>query len=166
MKTASSRLKRGLFLMCYNQRMNSPGNIEETRQKVLKVTELVYKQSLGRAAIVGLYGDLGSGKTTFTQILGEVFGVKEKILSPTFVIEKIYKIHNNRFEHLIHIDAYRIEDPNELKVLGWETIASNPKNLICVEWADKISNLLPEDHIRVRFSHAGEHMRIVEVVNK
>lgn len=115
-----------------------------------------------QATVVGLYGDLGSGKTTFMQFLGEALGIKEKILSPTFVIEKIYKINHPKFDHLIHIDAYRLESPSEMKHLGWAEILKNPRNLICVEWADKIESLLPENRISIRFSHSDKETRLIE----
>ncbi len=123
------------------------------------------------ALVVGLYGDLGAGKTTFMQFFGASLGVSEKILSPTFVIEKIYKIDPalaqnaaensaaENFDHLIHIDAYRIENPAEMQALGWDEIVKNPRNIICVEWADKIAELLPADMVRLEFSHHDEESR-------
>ena len=117
--------------------------------------------SRGHALGIGLYGDLGSGKTTFMQFFGEALGVKEKILSPTFVIEKIYKIAHPNFDHLIHIDAYRLENADEMRNLGWANIIKNPRNLIAVEWADRIAELLPNNHICVNFSHHNEESRII-----
>src|ERR1700733_3565857 len=75
------------------------------------------KQYAGKACVVGLYGDLGSGKTTFTQAVAKILGITEVVNSPTFVIEKIYKLEHERFEHLIHIDAYRLEKSSELEKL-------------------------------------------------
>ncbi len=152
-------------------------NIEGTEAFAKEfVGQILEKESAahkaGRATVVGLYGDLGSGKTTFMQFFGQALGIKEKILSPTFVIEKIYKIggvnvdgseSQKKFEHLIHIDAYRLESENELVTLGWQEIISNPKNLICVEWADKIPGIIPKDHVRLKFAHREEGSRMIEV---
>lgn len=117
----------------------------------------------GTATVVGLYGDLGSGKTTFTKALAEALGVKDTVTSPTFVLEKIYTLTNQKFSrnflHLIHIDAYRLEDSAELKKLGWDTIVSDGNNLIVVEWADKIENILPQDTKKVIFEVIGENTR-------
>ena len=70
------------------------------------------------ATTVGLKGNLGSGKTTFSQFVAEELGIDEQITSPTFVIQKRYKIQNSdKFDTLIHIDAYRLSFGEELKVL-------------------------------------------------
>ena len=99
----------------------------------------------GGALIVGLYGDLGSGKTAFTQVVAKCLGVKETVTSPTFVIEKIYKLDHRDFEHLIHIDAYRLKNGDELLHLGWEEIAKNPKNIIFIEWPERVAEILPNN---------------------
>jgi len=115
------------------------------------------------AVVVGLYGDLGSGKTTFTKILAKELGVVDTITSPTFVIEKIYTLSNKKlnknFSHLIHIDAYRLDNSEELKKLGWDSILSGAGNLILIEWADKIENILPKDTKKIFFEVAEEDTR-------
>src|SRR6185295_9613936 len=114
-------------------------NVEKTASiasefaKSLKNPGVFSKNSskLSKATIVGLYGDLGSGKTCFMQGVGATLGISENIVSPTFVIEKIYKLEHDSFSHLIHIDAYRLEKAEELLHLGWQEIIDNPANLIC-----------------------------------
>lgn len=146
--------------------------LEDTKklaEKIASDLEKMPKRSpTDGAFVIGLHGDLGAGKTTFMQFFGAALGVGEKMLSPTFVIEKIYKIDSAKFggfDHLIHIDAYRIENPAELETLGWREIAANPRNIIAVEWADKVAPLLPADHLRIEFSHHGEKSRIINVKN-
>lgn len=144
--------------------MNSvPLTLADTKNVALHMakTALSQGQSSTRtgALVVGLFGDLGAGKTTFMQFFGEGLGVKEKMLSPTFVIEKIYKLDHRQFDHLIHIDAYRIEDPKEILNLGWDEIVKNPRNIICIEWADKIGPLLPRDHVGLYFEHHDNSTR-------
>lgn len=102
------------------------------------------------ATVVGLYGNLGAGKTTFTKYIAKNFGIEEVITSPTFVIEKIYELSEQKFLHLIHIDAYRLEREEELVSLGWDKIISDPKNVILVEWPEKVSGIMPE-HIKISF---------------
>ncbi len=113
----------------------------------------------GTATVVGLYGDLGAGKTAFTKALAEVFGVNETVTSPTFVLEKIYKLNEQKFSHLIHIDAYRLESSAELKHIGWDIIMSYGSDLVVIEWADKIEDMLPEDTKRIYFKVTGENTR-------
>ena len=101
-----------------------------------------------KAVVVGLYGNLGAGKTTFVQALAKAFGLEENITSPTFVIEKIYELKDKKFIHFIHIDAYRLEKSEELLHLGWNDIVSDPKNLILIEWPEKVADIMPK-HIKV-----------------
>jgi tRNA threonylcarbamoyladenosine biosynthesis protein TsaE len=119
-----------------------------------------------KATIVGLYGDLGAGKTTFMKYLAESFGIKDTIQSPTFVIEKIYDLAENfsvsGFKKLIHIDAYRIEKEEEMLQLGWEKIINDSGNLICIEWPEKIAGIMP-DHIVIKFEHAREKERKISI---
>jgi len=112
-----------------------------------------------------LCGDLGAGKTAFTKALADVLGVRDTVASPTFVIEKIYRLQNQRFSHLIHIDAYRLEHSSELKQLGWDGIIKNPKNLIIVEWADKVEDILPTNTKKISFEVTGENTRELRIKN-
>ncbi|NQV93307.1 tRNA (adenosine(37)-N6)-threonylcarbamoyltransferase complex ATPase subunit type 1 TsaE [Candidatus Kaiserbacteria bacterium] len=108
------------------------------------------------ATVIGLYGDLGAGKTTFTKTLAKTLGVSETVTSPTFVIEKIYTLTGQKFSHLIHIDAYRLEGSHELKQLGWDTIVSDPQNLIIIEWADKVEDILPKHTRKISLTVADD----------
>jgi tRNA threonylcarbamoyladenosine biosynthesis protein TsaE len=135
-----------------------------------------------KATVVGLYGELGSGKTTFMKYLAEFFGIEETVQSPTFVIMKIYKtslprgrmssspplLYKERGQggevvlHLIHIDAYRIEKEDEMLNLGWHEIIADSKNLVFVEWPEKVSRIMPE-HIRIFFYHVSENERKITI---
>jgi tRNA threonylcarbamoyladenosine biosynthesis protein TsaE len=115
------------------------------------------------AVVVGLHGDLGSGKTTFTQAIAKTLGIEETVTSPTFVIEKIYKTKHQAFSHLIHIDAYRLERAQELQHLGWEEIIKNPENLIFIEWPEKVAEILPSDIKKLQFRFVDETTREIEV---
>ena len=140
-------------------------NLEETKEKAIKLKNKLCEEDKNthKARVVGFYGELGSGKTTFIQYLGETFGIKEKLLSPTFVIEKIYNIKNNRkFNRFIHIDAYRLEEAGELRTLGWEEILRDSKNLIVVEWGGKVEELLPKDTLRVYLEFIDENKRRIQ----
>ncbi|MEK7635099.1 MAG: tRNA (adenosine(37)-N6)-threonylcarbamoyltransferase complex ATPase subunit type 1 TsaE [Patescibacteria group bacterium] len=140
-------------------------NLEETAKIAFDFGKNL-KPSNNSATIVGLYGELGSGKTTFMKYLAENFGVKETIQSPTFVIMKFYNIAENfsfsGFEKLVHIDAYRIEKEEEILNLGWQEIIADPKNLICVEWPEKIEGIMPS-HIVIKFEHEGENQRKISI---
>ena len=106
------------------------------------------------AAVVALHGELGAGKTTFVQMLAKAIGVSEAVTSPTFVVMKQYELEvvKNGIEQLVHIDAYRIEDENEMTPLHFEELLKTPGLLICIEWAEKIKGLLPKNLIDVRIN--------------
>ncbi len=105
------------------------------------------------AKIVLLSGDLGTGKTAFTKALASCLHIEEEITSPTFVIQKEYRIPNERFpfEKLIHIDAYRLERKEELEYLGWDELIENPKNLILIEWPEQVEGITLPQATRIRF---------------
>jgi tRNA threonylcarbamoyladenosine biosynthesis protein TsaE len=120
------------------------------------------------ATILALQGDLGAGKTTLTKAIAELLGVTETVVSPTFVIAKYYDIGELQpgetsatgFERLVHIDAYRIEDLNELGPLGWEHLLKNPRTLVIVEWPEKIADALPDNKQHFIITHSGEQRTI------
>ena len=115
--------------------------------------EILKEKPKKRALVISLEGDLGAGKTTFTQGFGEALGVREKIQSPTFVILKIYKINKkSNFKNFIHVDAYRI-NAKDFKIIGWKNFVKNKNNIILVEWGNKIKNILPKNSLRIIFKH-------------
>jgi len=106
-----------------------------------------------KATVVGLQGELGSGKTHFVKMLGKMMGIEEHITSPTFVIMKTYDIDWRGFKKLIHIDAYRLESAQELLHLGWQDLIENPENLILIEWPEKVEGIMPKDSKTILFQH-------------
>jgi len=118
------------------------------------------------ATIVALVGDLGAGKTTFVQALGKELGVTETMQSPTYVLMKKYQTTNSKFQTLIHIDAYRLENPEEFTALRPEQFLQDPKTLVVVEWPEKVAGALPPADMTINFSSDGakEGERYIEVV--
>ncbi|MEK7558686.1 MAG: tRNA (adenosine(37)-N6)-threonylcarbamoyltransferase complex ATPase subunit type 1 TsaE, partial [Patescibacteria group bacterium] len=104
---------------------------------------------------LALFGELGGGKTTFVQGLVKGLGIKRRIISPTFIILRQYKISPPRspFGHLgggktnfYHIDLYRINmEKYETSELGLDEIIRERKDIIAVEWAEKMGDLLPKN---------------------
>lgn len=136
-------------------------NIEE-----MKDFAVFYMKSLSKkrnnAQILILKGNLGSGKTTFTQQVAKFFEIEEYLTSPTFVIQKRYKIKNDQelgFENLIHIDAYRLESGKELIDLDWRQDISNSKNIIFIEWPERVVDVLPKDIKEISFKFIDEKVR-------
>lgn len=118
----------------------------------------------GQALILGLEGDLGGGKTTFLQGFAKGLGIKEKILSPTFIILRKFKVKSLKFKVFYHIDCYRISGPKDILLLGFKEIISNPKNIVAIEWADRIRKILPKDALILKFEFTPlENSRMIEL---
>ena len=126
---------------------------------IRKATKLKNKQ----ATVIALRGDLGSGKTTLTQEIAKSLGVKENIISPTFVIMKNYQLKNKKFEKLVHIDAYRLEKDVELLKLGWDEIITDPKTIIILEWPEKVPGCIPKNTIFVDLYHKDHQTRTIKL---
>ncbi len=119
------------------------------------------------ATVVALRGDLGAGKTTFVQALGKALGITETMQSPTYVLMKSYEIKKaSPFAKLIHIDAYRLEDPKEFAALRPEQFLRDSKNLVVIEWPEKLAGALPPADLTISFSSDGakEGERYIEVI--
>lgn len=126
----------------------------------------ILKKNKGQktAVILALKGDLGGGKTTFLQGFAKALGIKERVLSPTFLIMKKFKIpggaNRDSFQNFFHFDCYRIINQKEIFDLGWEDITSDPKNIIALEWAERIKNI-PRDAIKIKFDFIDENSRLI-----
>lgn len=116
-----------------------------------------------KAVVVGLKGDLGSGKTTFAQYVAGILGVKETVTSPTFVIQKKYPLSEQKFKNLVHIDAYRLEDSHELEVLRWKHTISDSKNLVLIEWPERVGEIMPKDAVEIYFEYVDENTREIVI---
>lgn len=103
------------------------------------------------ATVVCLYGDLGSGKTTFVQGFGKAIGITSRLLSPTFFIVRRYSFPK-RFGFFYHTDLYRMGNEQELKDIGITEMLMDSKSIVVFEWAEKLGSLLPRRRIDVRFS--------------
>jgi len=115
--------------------------------------------------IIALTGELGSGKTTFVQGLAKGLGIKGRILSPTFIMIREYTVHRtkNKEQRFYHIDLYRIEDEKDIEGLGLEEIWNNHQNIVAIEWAEKIKNILPKKRIDIYFKYLKNDKREIKV---
>ena len=114
-----------------------------------------------RAAILALKGDLGGGKTSFLQGFAKGLGIKQKILSPTFVLIRKLKIpgQKSEFEYFYHIDCYRVQKTREISRLGFGDMISDAGNIVAIEWGEKIKDILPRNIVRLNFSFIGKQTR-------
>ena len=109
--------------------------------------------------VVCLEGDLGAGKTTFTQGLAAALGVKGRVTSPTFCIVQEHRGERN---FLVHMDLYRLNGEDDVVAIGWEDYLAEGA-ILAVEWPERAGGLIPPDARHVRFRHLGEEKRKVAI---
>jgi tRNA threonylcarbamoyladenosine biosynthesis protein TsaE len=110
------------------------------------------------ATLITLSGELGTGKTSFTQGVARALGVETPVTSPTFVLQKIYQLPEEAgrgFARLVHIDAYRLKSGEDLTALGFNSLMEDAKNLIVLEWPERVADALPQAHITVTLALSG-----------
>jgi len=106
--------------------------------------------------LLGLSGDLGSGKTAFVKGLANFLGVERNITSPTFVIQKIYQGDDCK---LVHIDAYRLSSLTDLEAIGFNEFVADQNNLVVVEWPEQVFSQFPDNMKIIRFVYEDENTR-------
>lgn len=113
--------------------------------------------------ILTLTGELGSGKTTFVQGLAMGLRIKQKILSPTFLIVRRYEVSSKyqvlSIKYFYHIDLYRVEHESDLRGLGLEEILEDKESVSAIEWPAKLGSLLPQRRIDLTFTYIDDHSR-------
>lgn len=97
-----------------------------------------------------LYGQLGAGKTFLTQRLLKSFGYSNNVTSPTFVILNEYQVNNKLFQGKVyHFDVYRTNEEELVQIVDLDDILEDKSNIIIIEWADKICEILPKDRVDI-----------------
>ncbi len=114
-----------------------------------------FAKKLTAPVVIGLFGDLGSGKTTFVQGMAKGLGINPNyyVNSPTFTMV-------NEYKNLIHVDLYRIEKPTEVETLALEEYAI-PGNIVVIEWAEKMSRRFD---FEVHFEQISDKERRIEII--
>ena len=123
--------------------------------------DLAKKLAKKISGVISLTGDLGAGKTTFTQGFAKGLGIKDKIISPTFVLIRQHKIDDKKIFY--HIDLYRLENTQALLHLGLKEICADPNNIILIEWGEKAKNLLPKKQTKIYFEATDKTLRKITV---
>lgn len=131
------------------------GSAEETKQLARE-----FAAKLKKGTTLCLFGELAAGKTTFTQGLGEFFGIS-RMLSPTYTIIRQYplSVKHDHLKTLYHIDLYRLKSISEARSFDLSELWSDPANLIVVEWSDRLDDYLPKDRYEIRFKNEGVDAR-------
>lgn len=131
-----------------------------------------FAKSLKGGEIVALYGDLGAGKTAWVKGMAEGLGIRERILSPTFVLLQCHSLKQSRIKNqelrikqLCHVDAYRLKSAQELIAIGIEEYFGQPETVTVIEWAERVEEFLKgKKVIRVKFKfEKKESERTIEI---
>ena len=115
--------------------------------------------------VVCLWGELGSGKTTFTQGLAKGLGITSRLPSPTFIIVRRYGIPNTS-NVLYHMDLYRVQGTSEVEGLGFAEMRTDPAAYIIVEWPERLGNMLPDKRIDIRFEVLKDDTHKIELYER
>lgn len=121
---------------------------EETIQFANKIAKQINKNT-----VIVLSGDLGSGKTKFTEGILKYYGLENEISSPTFTLVNEY---NAKSFNIYHFDVYRLSDIDEFYAFGGEEYFE--KGACIIEWGEIIENILPKDYIKITFSRDNEEI--------
>lgn len=145
----------------------SAGQTQKLGKKIANNIVRSTEYKVHRAVILALTGDLGSGKTTFVQGFAQGLGIKQRIISPTFILLRKYQIPDTRYQiqFFYHLDLYRLEENMEKEVrnLGVEDVWKDPKNIVIIEWAEKIKQMIPKDAKWIKFENLGGEKRKISI---
>ena len=119
---------------------------------------LNFGKNFPKTHVIELIGDVGAGKTTFVRGLAKGLGVQEPITSPSFTISKSYALPSGG--NLIHYDFYRLSDPG-LMVNDLAEALADPKNVVVVEWAESVADILPENRTKIAIKYNNDNSREV-----
>ena len=146
--------------------------VSKSEQETQKLAQIFAKEIVKnplnkkKAIVIGLEGELGAGKTVFVKGFAKGLGIKDKITSPTFVLMKVYNFknkHSSEPRFLFHFDCYRLKDYHDMVLLGAREFLADPRNIILVEWSDRVQKILPVRYIQVHIDHIDKKTRKVTV---
>lgn len=107
--------------------------------------------------VICISGELGAGKTSFTQALLKALGVKEKVVSPTYTI--MHEYHGQQIGSIYHVDLYRLNSTQEIETIGIRQLVQSRFGLLIIEWPEKIAQQLPKESIRIHIDILDESSR-------
>lgn len=111
--------------------------------------------------VICLEGDLGAGKTLFTQSFCSALKVKEAVTSPTFNLMNVYE-GNKR---IYHFDLYRLEQPEDLEEIGFYEYSDVEDEIVLIEWPDRFFDYMPEDYLHLKIERGKQECQRIIIVN-
>lgn len=123
--------------------------VAELTEAALRAWGEALGSTVGPGTVLALEGDLGAGKTTLAQAIARGWGVTDDVTSPTYAIVHEYRSPRGPLHHL---DLYRLERPEQLAQIGWDTILRS-RGLVLIEWPDRAAAALPASVRRIHLAH-------------
>ncbi len=118
---------------------------------------------LKKKKVFALHGDLGSGKTTFTQGIAKGLGISKPMTSPTYIILRTYEVPHNSENTFYHVDLYRTETARDIEGIGLLDLLKESGSLFAIEWPEKIHAFLPDQTVHFHFSYSEDANHVIEV---
>lgn len=137
--------------------------ISQNSQETTEFGRSLAQEFQGGEVLV-LTGDLGAGKTCFSQGVAKGLGIKQKVNSPTFVVMKVYNLKSqNGPKKFCHIDAYRLESAADLIAIGALDYLNRADTVTVIEWAERVKDIWPKGAIHIDIQHRGETTRKINL---
>jgi len=130
---------------------NITHSTEETKRLAFEIAK-----NIKPGDVIALYGDLGSGKTTFTGFLVESLGLKNRVQSPTFVIAR-------KYGNINHIDLYRLGSEEDVENIGLKEMLDDKSSITIIEWPEIAERFLPKDTLKIYFEFIDEKTRKIKI---
>lgn len=141
--------------------MNKPFCFHSNSEADTEQFALQLANHLTPGFVIALDGQLGAGKTRFSRALCKALGADEtQVNSPTFVLLQLYT--DGRIP-VAHFDTWRLTDSDEFLAIGCEEYLHSPHWLSLVEWASRVHEILPADHLKISILHADTNSRTFEL---
>jgi tRNA threonylcarbamoyladenosine biosynthesis protein TsaE len=164
--------------------------MQYTVEHIPGIAQSVLTDLVARSAnTLALHGDLGAGKTTLVSAIAKELGVVESIISPTFIVYRVYEVPDGRplrsqkiegrqdpvtneqqskelnfsWKKLVHIDAYRLEGEVDAKKIRLDELFADPANLVCIEWPENVGEVLSKNALHATIAYTGEHERSITI---
>lgn len=141
-------------------------NITNSAEETEKLGE-EFAKKIKPGEVVCLFGDLGSGKTTFVKGVARGLGIKTRLISPTFILVRKHKIsiryQVSGIKYMYHIDLYRLKDKKEAESIDLKEILEDRNAVIIIEWAEKAENILPKERWDISFNYIAGNRRKISI---
>jgi len=139
-----------------------PQETQKLGEKLAAYITSAKKEGTEVPHIVCLYGELGAGKTVFTQGFAKGLGLPSRLVSPTFIIVRRYDCKNYA-DYFYHVDLYRLQKAEDIEHLGLAEIFNDQQAIVVVEWAERLGRLLPASRIDVRWAAVVDDTRTITI---